>query len=70
MIKGAWEKSGWFVVMVVDHSGQDKEETGSKIKQFRQGKKKKSYHQPAYCKCGTILKDFDFNVLFVVSFYS
>lgn len=32
MIKGAWEKSGWFVVMVVDHSGQDKEETGLKIK--------------------------------------
>lgn len=41
MIKGAWEKSGWFVVMVVDHSGQNKEETGLKIKQFRQGKKKK-----------------------------
>ena len=39
MIKGAWEKSGWFVVMVVDHSGQDKEETGLKIKQFRLGKK-------------------------------
>ena len=37
MIKGAWEKSGWFVVMV-DHSGQDKEETGLKIKQFRLGK--------------------------------
>ena len=69
MIKGAWEKSGWVVVMVVDHSGQDKEETGLKIKQFRLGKKK-SYHLQAYCKCGTILKDFDFNVLFVVSFYS
>ena len=39
-----------------------------KIKQFRLGKK--SYHLQAYCKCGTILKDFDFNVLFVVSFYS
>ena len=26
----------------VHHTGQDKEETGLKIKQFRQGKKKKS----------------------------
>lgn len=45
MIKGAWEKSGWFVVMVVDHSGQDKEETGLKIKQFRQGKKSRIINQ-------------------------